>query len=565
MTTELSAPTRTRTRAVLRRRDYRLLLGSFATSRVGDFLYLVALSAYVYDRTGSAAWVSAAALSRFLPYTLLSAPAGVVADRYERRLVMATGDGVQLAAMTGLTITAAFAGPPVLVITLSAVAAGAATLYQSSASALVAGTVPEDELAAANSLVSTLGELAFIAGPAAGGMLLLLGSPVWAFGINAATFAVSAALLLAIRVRSRPKPAAERAGALREMREGIGAFLGSRTVAVLVGCLVAGTLVYGVELVVLVLVSSRLLGTGTQGLGWLLAASGIGGVIGATLSPRLASVRRARLTIAVLVLLTGIPLASLSVIRAPVVAYAVLVVEGIAIVSLDVLVETAMQRGVSADVLGRVSGLVLSMTAVGTALGTLLAPALVRGVGLRGALVLAGLVPVLLAVAGVVRLRGFDSDVDRRRRELAPRVRLLEGLRLFDGAEPAALERLAVAAVEERVPAGTVVLRQGDPADDLLVLVAGALAVDHETAGVTRRINEMAAPDYLGEIGLVEGIPRTATVATEADAVLWRIPGQLFLDAVTAAPVLSPALATGISSRLARTPSVRGTTGEPRP
>jgi CRP-like cAMP-binding protein len=64
----------------------------------------------------------------------------------------------------------------------------------------------------------------------------------------------------------------------------------------------------------------------------------------------------------------------------------------------------------------------------------------------------------------------------------------------------------------------------------------------------------MAAPDYCGEIGLVQAVPRTATVTAATDAVLWRIPGDLFLDAVRSAPALSPALTTGISARLARTP-----------
>src|SRR5215212_7546270 len=117
MTTEASAPAGTASRrSVLRRRDYRLLLLSFTTSRVGDFLYTVAMAAYLFERTGSAAWVSAAVLCRFLPFTLLGPLAGVVADRYERRMVMAAGDLVQLAAMIVLTATAALSGPPALIV-----------------------------------------------------------------------------------------------------------------------------------------------------------------------------------------------------------------------------------------------------------------------------------------------------------------------------------------------------------------------------------------------------------------------------------------------------------------
>jgi MFS family permease len=556
VTAQASETRRGATRALLHRRDYLLLLASFATSRVGDFLYTVAIVAYIYERTGSAAWVSAAALARFVPYTLLAAPAGVLADRHERRLVMAAGDLVQLLAMTVLTVVVALSGPSLLVVVLSSSAAAAATLYHAGASAMVAATVPEDELAAANALLSTVDTLAFIAGPAAGAVLLLLDSPVAAFAINAATFAVSAGLLFAIRSRSRAVAAEERPGMLQELRTGAEAFFGNRIVAVLVGCCVASTVVYGVELVLMVLVSTERLGTGPAGLGWLLAASGAGGIAGAFLASRLDSSRRPRAAIALLVLLTGVPMASLAVIGVPLVAYAVLLVEGAAFIALDVLVETAMQRGVPADVLGRVSGLVITLVAVGTGLGTFIAPMLVGWWGLETTLVVAGLVPVTLAALAVGRLTGFDTAVEQSRRDLAPRVQLLEELRLFEGAGQAALERVAAAVEERRVRAGAVVLRQGDPADDLFLLVEGDLAVDRADDGVLRHINDMAAPDYLGEIGLVERIPRTATVTATTDAALWRVPGDVFLDAVTAGPELSPLLAGGVRTRLARTPAV---------
>jgi hypothetical protein len=326
---------------------------------------------------------------------------------------------------------------------------------------------------------------------------------------------------------------------------------------VLIGCVVAETFVYGVEIVLLVLVSTELLGTGAPGLGWLLAASGAGGLAGAALSGRLAAAARPRIVIAVLVLLTGLPLASLSVVRVPAVAYAVLLVEGAAIVALDILSETALQRGVAAEVLGRVSGLAISLTAVGTAAGTLLAPVLVDAVGLPVALATAGTVPVVLAAASLLLLPGFDAAADRVRRALAPRVALLSRLALFEGVDAAAVERLAAAVTEERVAAGTVVLRQGDPADDLYVLVDGLLVVDHAADGVVRRVNELAAPDYVGEIGLVQHRPRTATVTAAADALLWRLPGALFLDAVTGVSTLPTGLSRGIASRLARTPATR--------
>ncbi|WP_433802922.1 MFS transporter [Actinomycetospora sp. CA-084318] len=545
---------RSATRSVLSRRDFQLLLASFTTSRVGDFLYAVALIAYVYGQTQSAAWVSAATLGRFIPGVVLSPLAGVLADRYERKAAMALSELAQLVAMTALTVVAALSGPALVVVVLSTLGAAASTMNQAAASALVAATVPEDELTAANSLMSTVSTVAFTAGPAIGGLLLIVSSATVAFGINAATFAVSAAFLLAMRSRSRPTAATEHPGPLRELRDGIGVFLGNRTVALLVLCLTAGTVVFGVELVALVLVSTDLLGTGEQGLGWLLAASGAGGVVGAALTTRLGATNRPRLVIAVLTLLTGLPFASLAWIELPVLAYVVLLVEGAAIVALEVLVETAMQRGISADALGRVYGLVLSLTAIGTALGTAAAPLLIDGLGLQLTLVLVGVIPVALAAASLVLLRHFDADMTSAGRALAPRVRVLEQLRMLEGADLPTLERLADAAVEETVPAGSVVIRQGDVGGDVFVLVDGTLLVEHTSGGVTRQINEMDAPDYFGEIGLVQRTERTATVTASSTVTLWRIPGPLFLEAATGQNTMSSALSGAISTRLARTP-----------
>jgi CRP-like cAMP-binding protein len=185
------------------------------------------------------------------------------------------------------------------------------------------------------------------------------------------------------------------------------------------------------------------------------------------------------------------------------------------------------------------------------AAGSLVAPLLVAGLGLRPALVLAGLVPVALAAGGLAMLPSVDADAERARRVLGPRVALLERLRLLEDASPATLERLAAAIVEERLPARSVVLRQGDPADNLFILVEGTVTVDRVDDAGLRHLAELAAPDHVGEIGLVRHAPRNATVATSSNAVLWRLPGSVFLDAVDAAPALSPVLAARINRRLA--------------
>ncbi len=85
-------------------RRWRWLLSGFAVSVIGDYLYSVALVVFLIDRTGSAGWVSAAVIGRLLPYALLSAPAGLLADRMDRRRLMVTLDLVRAGLLAAMAV-----------------------------------------------------------------------------------------------------------------------------------------------------------------------------------------------------------------------------------------------------------------------------------------------------------------------------------------------------------------------------------------------------------------------------------------------------------------------------
>src|SRR5919112_2579320 len=76
----------------LRHRDFALLIGSFATSAIGSWAYNVALTVWLLDETGSAGWLAASTVARFVPALLLSAYGGVIADRFEQSRLMAVLD-----------------------------------------------------------------------------------------------------------------------------------------------------------------------------------------------------------------------------------------------------------------------------------------------------------------------------------------------------------------------------------------------------------------------------------------------------------------------------------------
>jgi CRP-like cAMP-binding protein len=120
------------------------------------------------------------------------------------------------------------------------------------------------------------------------------------------------------------------------------------------------------------------------------------------------------------------------------------------------------------------------------------------------------------------------------------------------------LERLAAAATAVRLHAGDVAIREGDEADALYVIVSGSVDVKSRgEAEEERHIRVMEPGQYFGEIGVLERIPRTASVTALEDVELYRIEGDAFLDALATATA-GASLLSGARVRLARThPSLK--------
>jgi CRP-like cAMP-binding protein len=132
--------------------------------------------------------------------------------------------------------------------------------------------------------------------------------------------------------------------------------------------------------------------------------------------------------------------------------------------------------------------------------------------------------------------------------ELGPRLELLSGLDLLDGADPAATEAIARAMQPVHFAAGAVMLGEGDPAEDLLLIADGTcVALSGPDATELRRLE---APAYVGEIGLLQRRPRTATVRAVTDVAAFRVPGPEFLDAIGVAGP-SRALESRVAERMA--------------
>jgi CRP-like cAMP-binding protein len=547
-------------RGALRHRDLRLLFGGLVISASGSWAYNVALLAYVFDRTGSLGWVGAAGLGRFVPALLFSTYGGVVAERYERVRVMVSSDLLCLMFQAALCVAAALTAPAWLAILLAALTSVANVVYNPAVAAMLPELAGEDDLVAANALNGTIENLVVVVGPAIGAGLLAVGSASLAFGVNAASFGVSALLVARLQARSRPVDVTEgaTAGVWKQMAVGVQAIFSSGAARVLVMFSVLASFVYGTDTVLLVGVSDAQLGTGPKGFGYLLAGLGVGGILMALAVDRLASSRRLALIITGGLAVYCLPTALLVAVHSPGVAFVLEIVRGAGTLVVDVLAITALQRAVSDEVIARVFGVFFALVLGAISLGTIVTPPIVNGPGLHTALYIMGFVPLAIGLLGFPSLVRIDRDAAGRLDELAPRIALLEQLGIFASANRAVLERLAAACTPLSAGAGDVIVREGARADALYVIVSGRVDVKSRGEGdVEEHIRVMEPGTYFGEIGLLERIPRTATVTALEDVELYRIEGEAFLDALSTGSVTT-SLLEGARTRLARThPSLR--------
>jgi MFS family permease len=563
--TEAAGKSRVGYRSLFRNRDYRLLFTGLTISMSGSWAYNVALVVFVFNTTHSPAWVAAASMTRFLTALVSSPFAGLVADRVERVRLMVSLDLLALTWQAGIALVAALNGPIVLAIALAALTSVSTASYDPAARAATPAIVGEEHLAAANSVQSAVENLSIIVGPAVGGLLLLLGSPAIVFAVNAATFGFSAFVVSRMRARNRPVDITEggTTGPLQQMAAGIRAFAESSTVRLLAGFSILASFVYGTDTVLFVVVSKDQLGTGSTGYGYLLAALGVGGIVMAGFMNRIASARRLGAIIVIGMAVFCLPTALLTIVHSPAIAAVIEVVRGAGTIVVDVLAITALQRLVKPDVVARVFGVFFALVLAAISLGALLMPILLGSLGLSTTLLIMGFAIPAVAVLAYPWIRALDSQALGQLAQIAPRVAVLQSLDIFAGATRAALESLAKSAVEEKVAAGTVIIREGDEADDFFALIDGQVEIIAAgEAGRERVIRVLTPPDYFGEIGLLERRPRTATVKALTECTLYRINGNDFIDALTVA-TLSPSALASSQLRLARThPSLSMTFGQ---
>jgi MFS family permease len=197
----------------LRSRDFRLLWLGQSVSVIGDALVIVAIGLYVTRTTGSTADVSFVLAAYATPLVVFLLVGGVVADRLPRQLVIIASSLVRAVLHGTLALLIATGTERIWHMIVIGVCYGTAeAFFRPAYTALVPQTVASDaDIQGAQALGGISSELANLASPALATALVLGVGGAWAFGLDAATFLVSAALVSQVHARERggDRPARE--------------------------------------------------------------------------------------------------------------------------------------------------------------------------------------------------------------------------------------------------------------------------------------------------------------------------------------------------------------------
>ena len=262
-------------------RYFPLWLGQLV-SNLGDTLNYVAVVVLVFRLSHSGLAVSALVVAEIVPTLLLGPVAGVLIDRFDRKRLLITADLMRAAPIVGLAFTHVVWG----VYAISALLAAASTLFNPALQAVMPALLSEEERLAANSAAWSSGRLIQIVGASVAGGLISWAGTTPAFLANAASFAFSAAMITRLTIPRRDG-SARRGGLgswLEDAREGLAYARHDPFVVRLMPIQALTSLAVGATSALLVVLAARHLRIGADGFAWLIAAIGVGALLGPFLS-----------------------------------------------------------------------------------------------------------------------------------------------------------------------------------------------------------------------------------------------------------------------------------------
>jgi MFS family permease len=394
-----------------------------AVSTVGDGVFIAALPLLAVTITRSPELISGVAVASYAPWLLVSLPAGVLVDRYDRARLMRIAQLVQGAVVLVITVLVATGSADIVLLCVAGFCLGSAeVVFSNAAQSILPRLVRPDQLARANGnqyVVQTVGQL-FI-GPPAGSVLFAVLKAL-PFGVDAGSFVVSAALLTRLPagpvdarpvgalpvgarpVDAQPEPVGAPDGLLVSIRAGLSWLFRQRMLRLMAVLLGVNNFCGQMGMATMVLLATQTLHVGARGYGLLLSASAVGSVTGGLVNPVLTR-RIGQLpslivaSVANAAIYVGIGLAPSAY-----VVGGLFVVNGFAVTMWNVVTVTLRQQIVPDELRGRVNSAYKMLGWGLMPLGALAGGLVAEAAGLRAPYIVAGVLRAVALVAIVPAL-----------------------------------------------------------------------------------------------------------------------------------------------------------------
>jgi len=561
--------------SVFKRRNFTLIWTGQLVSTIGSSLTSLAASILIYRITGSALSVGLMLMATAAPSLLVGLVAGVMVDRYDRKKIMIAADILRaiLAFLIPFIVPHGIAWLYVIVMLSSSIG----QFFDPAHESTLPDVAPDEELAAANSLmaISAFGSTAV--GFAASGLIASRFPIEWAFYLDAASFMFSAGCILFLRVKTASigGEAGEATGVsmvVNNLRAGINTLIKSPILRSIFILWMPATVVIGLSNSLLLPFALRALKATEFEYGLQEGITSLGFVFGSLLMATLAARLREGQWIALSFIGMGLAGAAYSFSHSVPLAMAILAVSGFANAPLVIARRLLFQRNTPREMRGRVASS-FSVTSnmfflIGMATAGLADLIDVRLLYLSSSIVLLG------CAAWALFMQGLRQDAVEWRRVLrllraAPSVpnlgigrdahledfdRLVGLLPLLGRISPKDRQVLVSNASVFDAPAETTLIRAGEVGEAAFFLLSGqaAAGISVGETGEYRSLSTMGPGDFFGEIAALTGSTRTATVVASEPVTLFQVPAAS-LRALMSDPALSRLFLTKMSERLART------------
>lgn len=384
-----------------------------AVDNVGDGVFASALPLLAVTITRNPLLISLVSAAAYLPWLLLSLPAGAIVDRRDRVSLMWRSQALQAVIVALVTILLAIGKAGVPILAVMGFGLGACEVVFANASqAVLPDIVPGALLSRANAsqyTVANAGQL-FIGPPV--GSLLLAAAVALPFGVDAGSFALSAALLATLP--RRPRASAAQPPVRAAIAEGLRWLGHHRLLRTLAGLLAVNTFCFQLGNVTVVLLATQTLRVSDRGYGLLLAGAAIGSMLGGVASAPIMTRIGALPALLAALGANVLIFAAIGISPSAVVLDVLLALNGFATTMWSVVTVGMRQRMVPSDLLGRVNSAYRMLGWGLMPLGALAGGLVARELGVRAAYPVAG---ALRGVALLAALPVLITAIRSTRRE----------------------------------------------------------------------------------------------------------------------------------------------------